>query len=423
MNRAWYRLCHWACARLYFDRITVRHRERLPAQGPVLYLGTHRNGAVDGFTYRQVAPRGEFLISTQLLRSPLARLFFHGIPVTRDKDQGERHQAGAALDRCRELLAAGGALFVFPEGTSSLGPRHLPFKSGAARIALDCLSRGQPLTVVPIGVHYERAWAFRSRVEFVVGPPIATELDPSADPVQQLHTLRRRFTAALEAVGANFTTSADQELSEMFAYAATLGTDHSYSRSLQLLAAGVPEPLRALWQKLELELSVRKVWRHQRVPLFPQGPLSAYLLGLALLTPIVAAGAVINLPPLLAGGFAARRFADDRNVIALWRILVGLPVFALWFTAVSATFAALAGWPWALGYALLTMAALKVWSRTRKLAVAVGNAVRHPDLAPRAHEFHAALLLTISRLAAAAAADNILELPRRAASQHQPASK
>ena len=30
------------------------------------------------------------------------------------------------------------------------------------------------------------------------------------------------------------------------------------------------------------------------------------------------------------GWLAARQFADDRNVIALWRILVGVPLFVIW---------------------------------------------------------------------------------------------
>ena len=48
MRRLWYRGCHWLCARIYFERITVLHPSRLPDGGPVLYLGLHRNGAVHG---------------------------------------------------------------------------------------------------------------------------------------------------------------------------------------------------------------------------------------------------------------------------------------------------------------------------------------------------------------------------------------
>ena len=147
MKSLWYRGCHWLCARLYFERITVLHPERLPTDGPILYVVLHRNGAVDGFVYRQVVPRGIVLISTQLRRSFFARLFFCGIAVARKKDEDDQCQNDAALGQCTQLLAGGGELVVSPEGTSALGPRHLPFKSGAVSIALEALTRGVPLRV------------------------------------------------------------------------------------------------------------------------------------------------------------------------------------------------------------------------------------------------------------------------------------
>ena len=81
MRDSWHRLLHGFCNRVYFDRVTVLHPERLPAVGPVLYLGLHRNGAVDGFLYHDLVPRTVFMISTQLRRNPLGKLFFSGIAV------------------------------------------------------------------------------------------------------------------------------------------------------------------------------------------------------------------------------------------------------------------------------------------------------------------------------------------------------
>lgn len=43
---------------VYFERIALIHPDCLPRTGPVLYLGLHRNGAVDGFVYDQVLPQG-----------------------------------------------------------------------------------------------------------------------------------------------------------------------------------------------------------------------------------------------------------------------------------------------------------------------------------------------------------------------------
>lgn len=395
MNRLWYRCCHWLCVRVYFERITAVNPERLPAGGPVLYVVMHRNGAVDGFVYHELVPRGIFMISTQLQRGFFTRLFFSGIAVARRKDEEDGSGNEAALRQCVQVLKDGGELMVFPEGTSSLGPRHLPFKSGAVRLALDALAQGVPLRIVPLGIHYERAWAFRSKVEVVVGKPVPTELAGDLSEMGRLKELKRRMTAALESVGANFASAADQEHAERLAYVATLGTARGYFNSLKALEAGIPNNLSENRRVLDSRLAGRRVLLHQGVPLFPVGPWIFYAVLLVLLAPLVLAGTLLNAPPMLVGWLAARRFADDRNVIALWRILVGLPLGLVWFVGFGIELAWVAGWPWMLGYAVLTLAALKSLYRCKKLAVAVWNGLAHRDLAGPARDFHQTVLSTL----------------------------
>ncbi|MEO5712438.1 MAG: 1-acyl-sn-glycerol-3-phosphate acyltransferase [Luteolibacter sp.] len=391
-SRAWYRFCHWLCARIYFERITVLNPERLVDKGPVLYAGLHRNGAVDGFIYHQVVPRGVFLISTQLLRSIFARLFFCGIAVARKKDEEEGGRNEAALRECVELLAGGGALIVFPEGTSSLGPRHLPFKSGAVGIALDALAQGVPLRIIPLGIHYERAWAFRSKVEVVVGEEIPTDLPGGSSDLGKLKEIKRRMNVALEAVGVNFPTAEVQETACRLAYAATLGTGRSYFTSLKAMENGVPRPLLDRWQVLSTEFALRPTLRHQGVPLFPGKAWGIYAFALLVLGPLVLAGALVNFPPLLLGWLAARKFADGPNVIALWRILIGLPVFVVWAVLMIVVLACSVGIGWLIAYVVLTTCALESIYRTKKVAVSVWNGLAHRSLVSLAWEFHQLLL-------------------------------
>jgi 1-acyl-sn-glycerol-3-phosphate acyltransferase len=398
MKEFWYAWCHWLCARVYFERITVLHPEHLSERGPILYVGLHRNGAVDGFVYHQVLRRAVFLISTQLRRSFFARLFFYGIAVARKGDEDDHRQNDGALRECHQRLSDGGELFIFPEGTSSLGPRHLPFKSGAARIALDALERGVRLRIVPVGIHYECAWAFRSKVEVVVGEPVATAFPADSSNLGRLKELKRRITAALESVGANFPSPEAQENGERIASAATHWTPLGYFPALKSLEAGVPEPLFSAWRVLKAPREARRVLRHQGVPLYPVGPWTLDLLQLLGLGPIVLAGALVNAPPLFLGWLAGRKFADGRNVIALWRILVGLPVFVVWFGVVTILLAFLAGGAWVLGYILLTGAALKLLYRVKRLGVAVWNGLTHQDFAPRVQEFQQSVVQSYARL-------------------------
>lgn len=386
----WYRCCHWLCSRIYFDRIRVVWPERLPTNGPVLYIGLHRNGAGDGFVYHQLIPRGVFMVSSQLRRNWFGRIFFGGIEVARKKD--EESGAGrneAALRECVDWLAGGGELVIFPEGTSSLGPRHLPFKSGAASIAADALAAGVPLKIVPLGIHYECAWAFRSRVEVVVGEAISTELAGGLSGLGRLKELKRRMDRGLEKVGVNFASGADQEIGERLAYASTLGTGRSYFRSLKALEPLVPVSLIDRWN----DFSKRGLMRHQGVPLFPGSPWIFYLLLLLVLGPLVLAGGLLNLPPILLGWLAARRFADERNVIALWRILVGVPAGVLWAVWIGCS----VGAGWAIGYAVVTVVSLRVHRRVKKLVVAVWNGLMHRSIASDAWKFHEELLRELSR--------------------------
>jgi 1-acyl-sn-glycerol-3-phosphate acyltransferase len=384
MPELWYRYFFRLITRVYFARLTVLHPERRPQKGqPILYLGLHRNGAVDGFVYHRLLNAPTFLISTQLTRSRFARLFFQGIAVARGKDEGDRQENEVALGRCVEHLRTGGSLFVFPEGTSSLGPRHLPFKSGAAWLILDYLETpGPPLQVIPVGIHYECPWAFRSKVEVVLGKAISTELAPGGSRLARLKELKRRIEGGLEEVGINVESAERQDEIQRLAYAATLATPRSYFRSLKSLEGGVPKAIEEAQTGLEAQGAGNRLLFHQGVPLVPMSPTWIYSLALMACAPIVAAALLLNLPAFLAGWFAGRKFPDDRNVISLWRILVGIPVLVLWGAAVCLGLLLQGRLLWLGLYLVVTWLGLQLYYRVKKLAVAVHNGIRCPQLKP-----------------------------------------
>jgi len=228
-----------------------------------------------------------------------------------------------------------------------------------------------------------------------VGEPIPMELPAGLSEWGRLREMKRRMTAALEAVGTNFASATAQEEAERLAYVATLGTPRSYFAALKALEANMPASLLARWRGLASQFAARRALLHQGVPLFPVGPWALYALLLLLLGPMILAGVLVNLPPVLGGWLAGRKLADGLNVVALWRILVGLPLLVIWFGAVTILLAVFAAWWWLLGYLLLTLAALKLFYRARKLAVAAWNGLAHRALAGRAHELHQLVLQTL----------------------------
>lgn len=370
----WHPLFHGFIRHLYFSRITVTGRQHVPATGPLMVLCLHRNGAVDAFVDRAAVSGMTFMVKAGLRRGPMGRLFFDGVEVTRSSDGAQRGDNLEALETCVQHLLDGKRLGIFPEGTSQLGPRHLPFKSGAARIALRYLEAGRPLNVVALGLHYECPWAFRSRVEVVIGPPF------TLDPGSRLGEIKELFTRALEEVGVNVPDGEWQDLAQKFAYIATLGTGRRYFDALKSFERRLPGEAVTAWKNLEHKSRGRRVLRHQGVPLFPLRMPWAYVVLTALLALPVLAGALLNLPPLAVAWWAGKRFPDDTNVIALWRILTGVPLLLLWATAWISTAATLGSGGLIVAYLILTGLAVLGWYRLKKLAVVAWNGTFHPDL-------------------------------------------
>jgi 1-acyl-sn-glycerol-3-phosphate acyltransferase len=164
---------HSLFMRIYF-RVNVRHRERIPAEGPAILVPTHRSRwdsfalyCATGRILRFLASHDEFLgIQGWFMRN------LGAFPVDTERP------SPSVMRHCRELIEAGHALVIFPEATIyyyAPGEVH-PLKAGAAWLALDAQRRdpGIPLSVVPIRLVYsDRRLKFRSRIDVDVREPIA----------------------------------------------------------------------------------------------------------------------------------------------------------------------------------------------------------------------------------------------------------
>src|SRR5947207_8051928 len=127
--------------RIFFRRIEVTGVERVPLEGPVIFVLNHPSGLIDPAFMLCLAPRRvSFLAKAPLFRMPVIGFFcraFEAIPVPRRQDAGsDPSQNRETFDATRAVLARGGPVAISPEGTSHSDPKLRPLKTGAARIAL-----------------------------------------------------------------------------------------------------------------------------------------------------------------------------------------------------------------------------------------------------------------------------------------------
>lgn len=191
--------------RLFFRRVETEGLERVPPAGPVMFVLNHPNSLVDPVFVLCLAPRpASFLAKAPLFRIPIVGALVRGagsIPVERRQDPGaDLTKNREMFARVRAHLAAGGAVALFPEGTSHSDPRLKPMKTGAARIALG-VSSPTPLQIQPVGLFYTDKRTFRSAALVYFGEPFPVSpapLDPAGEPpAEQVKALTDRIGRAL----------------------------------------------------------------------------------------------------------------------------------------------------------------------------------------------------------------------------------
>jgi len=374
LSRKWYRTLYTAIARYAFNRIELPERPAILDQMPTLYLCLHRNGALDGAVYQRFAPEAQLTPASQLRRNFLARIIFGGIEIVRAKDaakDGARANNADSFKKCAEHLAQGGSLIFFPEGTSDLGARHLPFKRGMASLIEETLARTPKLAVVALSAHYEDGPAWQSNVEVVATEPLILEGPNQPGLMARLKTL-------MESVSLDCDSLDERQDVETLAYAATLGQRNVfYARELARVSQSpqLPQQRQAL-RELQARAAQEGLATHQGVPLIPTQHQGLYAAFWMILAPIVAGAALLNLPVLLAQRAAVKKLADAPNVASLWRALAGVGASAVWAPImILALGFGLGVWA-AVAYAGWSLVGLKSLYRFKKLSIALNNAKR-----------------------------------------------
>lgn len=185
---------------IFFHSIEIWHGENIPEHGPVVLAANHPSSTMDAIVMSAVTSRMVHHIGhSGLFRHRLKAWLLRNcgvIPIYRRGGRADDVERNLdSFQACYEVLEAGGAISIFPEGISDV-PRHIQkLKTGAARIALEAERRNQNdlgVEILPIGLHFFSRSRFRSKVLVNVGRPVALagylelNLEDSAEAVKRL---------------------------------------------------------------------------------------------------------------------------------------------------------------------------------------------------------------------------------------------
>ncbi len=202
-------------ARVVYSAGTV-HPELVPRSGAVIVVSNHI-GFLDGPIIFCLTPRTvRFLVKHTYFTSVWGALLVRMGQIPIHQNTGDR----VALASARDLLAQGGALGVFPEGTRGSGTVQ-DAQQGAAWLALQ--SGAPVIPVATLGTTRagggRDSWPRpRARVKVVFGEPFHVDVDRSVPGRERLRLataeIRERLAAhVLDALSETGMTLPDTELS------------------------------------------------------------------------------------------------------------------------------------------------------------------------------------------------------------------
>jgi 1-acyl-sn-glycerol-3-phosphate acyltransferase len=338
--------------RVFFKRIEIVDMERVPADVPVIFAVNHPNALIDPLFLLCFAPRPvSFLAKAPLFTTPVIGWFVRGldsIPVYRKQDNvaGSNRETFA---RARALLARGGAIAIFPEGTTHSDPRLRELKTGAARIALGASM--ERIVIVPAGLYYTSKQTFRSSAVMQFGDPIEvrpTAVDADGEPpADAVEGLTQRIDEALDAV----TLQADSHealaliargerifSAGRFDPAEELEARRRFVDGYAWLRAHDPQRLARLQSRVEqlaAELGDANI-EPQELP-GPRFAASVKTLATLLVAlPLAVVGGIIHFPAYRLTGFIARRFVKEEEMVATIKAIAGALFYLLtWIACAS----------------------------------------------------------------------------------------
>ncbi len=157
-------------------KVTVRGRENIPQDQPVLYVGNHRSYFDILIGYTQVVGLCGFVAKKEIEKVPLLSLWMKMLYCL-FLDRENIKEGLKTILQGIDYVKKGVSIWIFPEGTRNQNQKEtelLPFKEGSMKIAE---KSGCP--IIPVAIHnsyniFERQMPFIKKTDVIItfGKPI-----------------------------------------------------------------------------------------------------------------------------------------------------------------------------------------------------------------------------------------------------------
>lgn len=331
--------------RTFYPYKTFIHPERLKFDYPAILVSNHPNTLIDPLTVAAKAKKLVFFLANAgLFKSTFGHWFFNTfycIPVQRPQDSNGKRTINNedSFARANEHLAGGGVLYIAPEGTSEVGRRHRPLKTGTARIGLSTEKKNNyevGMAIIPVGLTYYRPDQCGSRLVANVGEPIFPKdyRDAyEADPIQTA----RDLTADLEKeLGALLVNTENEEedgrlrmLEAILQHEQPLAGAARFRRELELLEA-MREKDEAFVQLLDEYRSTLKTHRVKDAAVAGRVK-NGSILSAILAFPVYLYGLINNFLPMKLPVWLSKKLDLYPGYTSTVKILTGLITFPLFY--------------------------------------------------------------------------------------------
>jgi len=165
----------------FYKSFVVMGKENVPTDKPVIFTPNHQNALMDALALH-FAANGLliFVGRSDIFKNPtIARLlyFIKILPIYRIRDGFDTVKKNKEIIiKTRDVINAGNAMVILPEGNHSGLRRLRPLKKGFARMAFETEEANGfnlDIQIVPVGIDYDNYQKYRSSLIVNFGKPIA----------------------------------------------------------------------------------------------------------------------------------------------------------------------------------------------------------------------------------------------------------